>query len=62
MLLNSRHLEEQSHDEVAGRIAEGDEIIYRIFNSGQKDGSLRGGDRVITVHALFGSLNWFPLA
>jgi AcrR family transcriptional regulator len=60
VLLNSRHLEEQTHDEVAGRIAEGDEIIYRIFNSGQKDGSLRVGDRVITVHALFGSLNWLP--
>jgi AcrR family transcriptional regulator len=59
-LLNTREFETKTQAEVVKRIAEGDEILYRVLVSGQKDGSIAEADRITTLHALFGSLNWLP--
>lgn len=53
-----RTIDPTSRTEVEQRIREADRMIHKILAEGAKDGSLRIGDATVTLHALFGSLNW----
>jgi len=59
-LIGTRSFEAETEAEIRARVDEGDAILYRVLSSGQKDGSLQVADRIVTLHALFGSLNWVP--
>lgn len=59
-LVGTREFEPETQAEIRKRREEGDRILYRLLSAGQRDGSIQVGDRIVTMHALFGSINWVP--
>lgn len=53
-----RALDPPSRAQVEHRIREADQIIHKILEEGERDGSLEIADHTVALHALFGSLNW----
>jgi AcrR family transcriptional regulator len=45
---------------IQARSREANEVIYRVFAEGQADGTLAIDDPTLTLHTLFGALNWSP--
>jgi AcrR family transcriptional regulator len=57
-LVPPRSMDPKIRDEIYARVSQANQAIYRVLETGKKDGSLAFDDPVIANHALFGSLNW----
>jgi AcrR family transcriptional regulator len=58
LLLRPRDLKAKFRTQIDARVKAANELIYRIFACGEKDGTLDIADRTVTLRVLFGSLNW----
>ena len=60
IFFGSAELGPETQAAILDRSREANALIYRVFAEGEADGTLRVGDPAITLHTLFGSLNWTP--